>query len=258
MFLFRIVYNIWAVFLFGAVVLSAFVVALLTAPLGERGRLRYLLRYCQFGVKTWAKLVGVKLNIINSHYADPNKKYVFVANHTANGDLVIMIAAIKHIFTAIGKKEVENIPVMGYLFKRVCVLVDRKDPDDRRRSVEEVKKRAAHGLSVTLFPEGTFKDEATEPLLPFHSGAFRIAIDLQLPIIPMVLVNARSLLTNNKLPVHPCTITCIYAPPIEIAGLTHDDVPALKEQVYNQIRNMVIEHEPLFAHLKTDKVSENA
>ena len=250
MFILRILYNIWGVFLFCLVVFLAIIVALITAPLNERGRLRYLLRFCQFGINAWAKLCGVTINIINSHLVDPNKEYVFVANHIANGDVIIMTAAIKNIFTAIGKKEVENIPFMGYLFKRVCVLVDRKDPEDRKRSVEEVKKRAKHGLSVTLFPEGTFTDEPTVPLLPFHSGAFRIAIDLQLPIVPMVLINVRSLLTNNKLPIHPCTITCIYTEPIDITGLTHEDVPALKEKVFKRIESMVIEHEPLFQHLK--------
>ncbi|OWY21471.1 1-acyl-sn-glycerol-3-phosphate acyltransferase [Sphingobacteriales bacterium UPWRP_1] len=257
MFILRILHNIWAVILFGLLVISAILVAFLTAPLGERGRLRYLLRFCQRAINIWAKLVGVKLNIVNSHLVDPNREYVFVANHIANGDVVIMTAAIEHIFTAIGKKEVENMPFLGYLFKRVCVLVDRKDPEDRRRSVEEVKRRAKHGLSVTLFPEGTFKDEPTEPLLPFHSGAFRIAVDLQLPIVPMVLINVRALLTNNKLPMHPCTITCIYTPPIEVAGLTQDDVPALKEMVFNRIRNLVIEHEPMFAHFKKEGEATN-
>lgn len=250
MFFVRFLYNVWAVMLFGLLVLKAMLVAFVTSPLPEKIHLRYLLRFCQYGLKFWAKLTGVKINVENSHYVDPEKQYVFIANHTANGDVVIMTAAIRNIFVGLGKKEVENIPFLGYLFKRVCVLVDRKDPDDRRKSVEAVKKRASQGLSVTLFPEGTFEDEATVPLLPFHSGAFRIAIDLQLPIVPMVLVGVRDLLTNNKLPMHPCTITCIYTPPINITGLTHDDVPALKEQIFKRIEAMVIEHEPLFKHLK--------
>lgn len=245
----RILYNAWALFLFAVFLLIALPLSFISRIFGERRGLHYLLRYCQFWAKTWAKLVGVHLHILNKELLDPQRQYVFVANHTANADTLIMVAAINHIFTALGKKEVENMPLLGNLFKRVCVLVDRKDPNDRRRSVEEIKKRSELGLSVVLFPEGTFPKQPDTPLLPFHSGAFRIAIELQMPIVPMILIGARNLFTNNKLPIRPCTITCLYTPPIETAGLGESDISALKEQVYRRIEALVIQHEPLFKHL---------
>ena len=240
-------YTAWALFVFGIFLAFALPWARFTALWwGERRGLPYLLRYCQFWAKTWAWLIGLRFVVRNRELLDPKQQYVFVPNHTANGDTFVMIAALNHVFTALGKKEVGGMPLMGYLFRRVCVLVDRKDTADRRRSVEELKKRAGYGVSVLLFPEGTFPSQPDVLLLPFHSGAFRVAIELQLPIVPIVLTNARQMFSNNKLPLRPCTITCIYTPPIDTAGMGEADIPLLKEQVYQRIAAMVLEHEPLF------------
>ena len=245
MIFFRYLYSIWGAVLFALAVLIAVPITFIGLHTGDKG-LRFQYAYYRYAMKLWGILMFVKYNIIGKEHLDANENYVFASNHTSYGDIPIVAGALSHKFVALAKKETEDIPVMGYLFKAICVLVDRKDKDSRKNSVIELKKRAKKGLSLLVFPEGTFCDPEKEVMLPFHTGAFRLAIDLKQAVVPIALVGTRSLFTNDKLPLRPCTITMIYGKPISVENLTLDDAHSLRDKVYEQIENTLLEKDPIF------------
>lgn len=248
MIFFRYLYSIWGAILFALAVIIAIPITFIGLHTGDMG-LRFRHAYYRYAMQLWGILMFVKYNIVGEENLKSDKNYVFVSNHTSYGDVPIVAAALPHKFVALAKKEAGDILVMGYLFRAICVLVDRKDKESRRNSVIELKKRAEKGISLLVFPEGTFGNPEKEVMLPFHTGAFRLAIELQQSIVPIALVGTRSLFTNDKFPLKPCTITMIYGKPISVENLTLDDAHSLRDKVYTQIENTLLEKDPVFYKL---------
>ncbi len=246
----RYLYSMWAAFLFAAVVLFICVpVAFITSLWSYKG-LKYLMKATQISSKIWAFGTGVKYDVVGKEKLDRSQNYIFTPNHTSYGDVVILAAALNHAFNVLGKIEVKNMPLMGYLFRRTTVFVDRSNEESRRKSVMNLKERAENAISLLIFPEGTFSRPENEVMLPFYSGAFRIAIDLKMPIVPVAIVGARNLFTNDALPLRPCRITCVYADPIETKYLTKEDTNELKNRVYSTIENLLINLDPVYQKYK--------
>jgi 1-acyl-sn-glycerol-3-phosphate acyltransferase len=214
----------------------------------ERRWRRAFLAYCRFWANTWAKLVGVKIVVQNEEVCvKPNQQCVFVGNHASYGDIIALAAAVKHSFSGVAKMESKNYFLFGHVFKRSSVLVDRKDPESRKKSYIEIKKLAFdYGISVFIFPEGTFSNPDKEVLMPFNSGAFRIAAELNLPIQPIIITHVRDMMPNFKLPLRPCTIYFRYLPPTYTQGCTVEDADKLRAQVWQQIQDALLIHEPLY------------
>lgn len=259
MIILRYFYSLYAIVVFVLYLIVAVMLSWFTSPLGERRSIHILWKYCHNWAKQWAWLCGVRIRSIGAEKMQANQSYVIVANHSDYGDIIVLPAVLPNPTNAIGKKEVENIPIMNVLFKKLCVLVDRADKGSRRQSVDALKARVVHDVSLLLFPEGTFSNPDKEVLLPFYSGAFRIAIDLQLPVLPLAIVGARTMLTNGKLPVRPGEVTCFFADPIPTNHLkTLEDADCLKEQAYDQIYALLVANDPTYSKFKQVTHSSNA
>ncbi|MGI9593968.1 MAG: lysophospholipid acyltransferase family protein [Patiriisocius sp.] len=115
-----------------------------------------------------------------------NKSYMFVSNHTSMTDIMLMLYVIKNPFVFVGKKELGNIPLFGFFYKRTCILVDRKNPRSRREVFQSAQKRLGQGLSICIFPEGGVPQKESVLLDSFKDGAFRLAIEHQIDIAPLV------------------------------------------------------------------------
>ena len=109
---------------------------------------------------------------------------MFVANHTSMADIMLMLYVTKSPFVFVGKKELSKIPLFGFFYKRTCILVDRNDPKSRREVFQQAEEKLQRGLSVCIFPEGGVPDESVI-LDTFKDGAFRLAIEHNIPIAPM-------------------------------------------------------------------------
>jgi len=113
------------------------------------------------------------------------ESYMFVANHTSMTDIMLMFYATKNPFVFVGKKELGKIPIFGFLYKRTCILVDRKDFRSRREVYNSAQRKLKMGYSVCIFPEGGVPDDESIVLDAFKDGAFRLAIEHRIPIAPM-------------------------------------------------------------------------
>ncbi len=144
-------------------------------------------------------------------------------------------------FRPMAKKELLKIPVFGWIARGACVIVDRSSSESKKRSLEKLKETLEHGISILLFAEGT-QNRSKEPLQPFKDGAFRIAIDTQKPILPMVVVGAGKLMPPGTIEMRPGLIKIFVGPEISVADLSTDNTQSLKQKTYDVMKAM-IEHE---------------
>ena len=170
------------------------------------------------------------------HYDfDKNQSYVLVGNHNASIDIPLNTSSCpKNInMKFLGKAEVAKIPLVGPLIKNLSVLVDRKDATSRKNTFQLMAQELKKGYSIFLYPEGT-RNRTKETLKEFYSGAFRLAIEHQLPIVVCTLIGTKKMNSPHSLfSFLPGKVVSHWEIPISTEGMTKDDIPALKEKVRN-------------------------
>ena len=135
--------------------------------------------------KTLIFVMGFKVKTNYKQEIEYGKSYMFCANHTSMIDIMLMLSVVKTPLVFVGKAELGKIPVFGYIYKRTCILVDRSNSSSRRAVFDEAERRLKSGLSVCIFPEGKVPDDESIVLDEFKNGAFVLAIDHNIPIVPM-------------------------------------------------------------------------
>jgi len=191
--------------------------------------------------RLWAKFIligmGFRYKIEGVENLEDNKSYILVANHTSMTDIMLMLIAVKnHPFVFVGKQELAKIPIFGFIYKRVCILVDRNNSKSRFQVFESAQKRIQQGLSICIFPEGGVPDDESILLDDFKDGAFRIAIDHQLPIVPMVFFDNKARFSFTFFSGSPGKMRAKLFPIIPTQGKTMQDKNALK----NEVRNLIL------------------
>lgn len=191
--------------------------------------------------RLWAKMIligmGFHYKISGDTVFEEGKSYMLVANHTSMTDIMLMLVLVKnHPFVFVGKKELAQIPIFGFIYKRVCILVDRGSSKSRYQVFERAQKRIQQGLSICIFPEGGVPDEHIV-LDEFKDGAFRIAIEHQLPIIPMVFFDNKKRFSYTFFSGSPGKMRAKVFPIIETKGKTQEDKNVLK----NQVREIILQ-----------------
>lgn len=200
---------------------------LFSPPLGKRLALTFL--------RGWAWLFSLLsfFWIRTRNKAQINRKtpHIYVGNHGSYLDAVAVCISIPQPFSALGKMEMAKMPVFGWIYQRIVVMIDRSSRESREHSVITLKQEITLGQSILIFPEGTMNKSAAL-LGDFYDGAFRIAIETQTSIQPFVMLNNRNLLPRtDPLTAHPGTVTTVFLPPVAVNGLQIDDLPALKLKV---------------------------
>lgn len=178
---------------------------------------------------------GIRLKIRNSEYLDRNQTYVFISNHRSQLDIPAFAIATPNTFRFLAKVELTKLPLLGYIISKLYITVDRKDKVARARSMDNMITSLKENISVTIFPEGT-RNKSSDPLLSFHDGAFRLAIQAQVPLAILVHENADKLLSPLRpIELSPGKITCDWCKPIPTSGMTQDDLPLLKEMAIKEM-----------------------
>jgi len=200
-----------------------------------------------FFLRCWSYLFSyLSLFFYRVHGAekiDKNKPYIYVPNHGSYLDATAVVIAAPTAFKPLGKIEMSKIPLFGFIYKRVVVMVDRSTKESRSESVEKLKLVLQKGISILIFPEGTM-NRTPHVLKDFYDGAFRIAIETKTPIAPFVVLNARKLMPrNNPLSVHPGVMDIVFADPIDVSEYTPEDLESLKLRVYKLMEEMILTHQ---------------
>ena len=195
----------------------------------------------QFWANTLFWSIGMFPKKIFKSKIDRTRNYIITPNHFSFLDVPLVGSGPLPV-SFMGKAELAKVPLFGYIYKRFNVLVDRKDPQSRRKAMEQSKRFLDEGRSMVIFPEGTQSQIAPE-MGKFKKGAFILAIEKQLPVIPVtILENWKILPGDNKFLMSWGVPTAIYHEPIETKGLNSEDVDALSERVKNIIDTELKKH----------------
>lgn len=195
----------------------------------------------------WARCIAavafMSPTIHNRDVFDSGQSYVIVANHQSAMDIILVYGWLGVDFRWVMKQEVRKIPVMGYACYRIGhVFINRRSTSSALKSLEAAKQKICNGTSVFFFPEGTRSNSSD--LLPFKRGAFKMALDLQLPILPVTLIDMNRSLPNRTINLQPANVGMQFHAPIPAAGLSEDDLPELIEQTMQSIRAPLKENTP--------------
>lgn len=229
-------YTIWVLLVF-TVFMIIFLPGLIIPFL--LGRRFSWIGYRFLWIWSWifSKLTFIRYEFKGHEYLKKGKSYIYVSNHTSFLDLPGLRLVIPGEFRPIAKKELLKIPVFGLIVRSATVVVDRGNAQSRKKSIEKMREILSAGISALIFAEGT-QNRSKEILQPFKDGAFRIAIETQIPIVPMFIQGAGKLMPPGAASIKPGKINIIVGDEIDVTGLTLDDMPHLKQKVFNEMLNL--------------------
>ncbi|WP_091895781.1 1-acyl-sn-glycerol-3-phosphate acyltransferase [Polaribacter sp. KT25b] len=180
--------------------------------------------------------MGFRLKVQNDQITESDKSYMFCPNHASLMDAFVLIALSKNPIVFVGKHELGKIPVFGYFYKKVVIVVDRNNPESRKRVYKMAKKRLHDGTSMAIFPEGLVPTEDVV-LAPFKNGAFSLAIEFETPIVPQVYYDCKRLFSWDFFKGSPGVFRIHQHRFIETKGLKMEDMENLKQKVFKIIED---------------------
>lgn len=181
--------------------------------------------------KAWARVLGwltpIRVSVEGAERIDPRQTYVVVSNHVSQYDIIVIYGWLVIDLRWVMKQELRKLPGIGPACEKVGhIIVDRSNPESARRSLNEALARISDGIGILFFPEGTRSVDGR--LRPFKKGAFRIALDEQLPVLPITLLGTREILPAKTLKLFPGRARIVVHPPIEPAA--DEDLRALMQR----------------------------
>ena len=223
----------WSWFVAGALLLFFTPPALIFGILFKRQDWIYW--WANWGARSWLRLSGVKVNVTGREHLDPNQTYVFVANHQSYLDAAPLFAFTGRRMGMVAKKELLDAPMLGFGMGYVNVIaIDRSNRERAVETLKIVNERLRAGISFGVCPEGTRANPGE--MLPFKKGAFHLAVQTGVPIVPIALKNADVLMGRGLAEAWPGTIDMVMMPPVKTSWVKDDrDLDALVEQVQRMI-----------------------
>ena len=234
---FWILYRIWFYVLVALPIIILF--PLLIISISKEQWYPFFLRLARL----WSKFIligmgfGWKIKKLQS--LEKGKSYMFIANHTSMIDIMMMLVSIKNNpFVFVGKKELAKIPLFGFFYKRTCILVDRSDAKSRQGVFLRAQKRLESGMSICIFPEGKVPEDHIV-LDEFKDGAFRLAINHQIPIVPITFLDNKKRFSYNFFSGGPGVLRVKIHEFIDTNGLTTENTKALNDRSRKVILNTI-------------------
>ena len=171
-------------------------------------------KYAYIFIRLWCQILfygmGFNYKLIQetSKEIDKNRNYIFISNHTSNIDIMLMcVLHPHHPICFIGKAELAKIPIFNIIYKRICILVDRKDPKSRAEVYVKAAEKMRHGQNIVIFPEGGVPDDTSVLLDTFKDGAFILSTKHNFPIAVYTFAGLKDMFPFDKGEGYPGTVT---------------------------------------------------
>jgi 1-acyl-sn-glycerol-3-phosphate acyltransferase len=186
-----------------------------------------------------SSISGIFYSVTFEEPLDWKKTYVICGNHTSNLDVSAINTILKNNICFMGKEELLNNYVLGYFFKTIDVTVNRESKMSSFRAFKTAAERIKNGVSVVIFPEATIPKDYPPELHSFKNGPFRLAIEMKVPILPISSLDTWKVLwdTGKEYGSRPGICNIFVHKPIETAHLTLEDADALRDEVFEIIKN---------------------
>jgi len=191
----------------------------------------------------WARPIlygmGCFPKIEREQQMEKGKSYMLISNHTSMLDIMLMLVVSKNPFVFVGKKELVKIPVFGFFYKRVCIMVDRDSIRSRTGVYLRAQRRLDQGLSICIFPEGGVPEEHIV-LDAFKDGAFKMAIAHKIPVVPITFYDNKKRFSFTFFSGGPGRVRAKVHPFFETGILAEEDKSTLREEVREVILNELV------------------
>jgi 1-acyl-sn-glycerol-3-phosphate acyltransferase len=210
----------WSLFVAGALLGVLGPPILLFSWLVNKHELVY--PWALFGARNWLRLSGVQVEVRGLELLDPKQTYVFVSNHRSYLDTAAMFVFTGRRIGLLAKKELLKVPVLGVGMGFVNVMaIDRTNRESAIRTTEAAARRIQSGVSFAVFVEGTRAKPGE--LLPFKKGAFYMARQAGVPVVPVAIKNSDALMGKGTGEARSGTIEMVFLPPVDTVGMTTDE-----------------------------------
>jgi 1-acyl-sn-glycerol-3-phosphate acyltransferase len=194
----------------------------------------------QLWMGTFMILSGIRFSVRGKHHFDRLENAIVVCNHNSMLDIPVSFPFLPRANKTIAKKSLSKVPIFGWIYSIGTVLVDRNDSKSRQASFDQMKYVLNHGLDMLIYPEGT-RNKTSAPLKSFYDGAFKLSIETQKPIVPVVLLNSKKMLPAKPIMYFkPGKIIMNILPAVYPQGHSID---SLKKTVYDIMANFYLENE---------------
>ena len=236
-YIFWVLYRVWFYILVGLPIIILFPILLVSIAKEAWYPLFFRI------ARVWAKIIlvgmGFAYKIDREETPDRSKSYMFVANHTSMVDIMLMLVSVKNPFVFVGKAELSKIPLFGFFYKRTCILVDRSSAKSRQAVFLRAQRRLKTGVSICIFPEGGVPEEHID-LDAFKDGAFRLAINHQIPVVPITFADNKKRFSYTFFSGGPGRMRVKMHKFISTEGLTIKETRELndasREIIFNQLQ----------------------
>jgi 1-acyl-sn-glycerol-3-phosphate acyltransferase len=174
----------------------------------------FLYRMGMWGAWTGVKLAGVKVETVGLEKIDPTRTYLFMSNHTSNLDPPILLPLIPRRTSVMAKKELFRYPILGETMRMGSLVpVDRGNRDAGIAAVREAAEVIRRGVNMTIYVEG--KRSFDGKLLPLKKGPFYLAMESDVPVVPVTIVGTHDLMPKARFQISPGTVKVVFHDPIE-------------------------------------------
>lgn len=192
--------------------------------------------------RTWARIIAFAafmcVTVKGVKYIEPGQSYIVAANHQSQLDILVVYGWLDLDFRWVMKKELRKIPVLGICCEKLGhIFIDRLDVSAAVAAINKAKEKISGGTSIFFFPEGTRSRDGN--LLPFKKGAFKLALDLQLPILPVSIVGTHDILPAGTVCLRPGRSKLIIHPPIETTGWGTERLSELMKRTREDISRVL-------------------
>ena len=232
----QFLYCIYALLVFAILTIVSVITMLFLIPFSKSKLSKRVYKICRYWAKAFLILIGVRHIEIFEDQHDFKKPHIFVANHNSYMDIPPIVQLKHQPIKPLGKFESSKIPIFGWIYRAAVIMVDRSSPDKRAKSLRNLKAALHKKVSIFIFPEGTFSMTEERPLKNFYNGAFKLAIEMQVPIQPILLVDAVDRMHYSSVfTLTPGKNRVVYLPTVKVDKYTMDDIEILKDKVYQMM-----------------------
>ena len=231
------IWALWGLCLFIVTMIIAMLFYSVCYLMKEPQRARWHRQVSRVWMRFYLFCIGCPLTVKGAEYFVKGKNYIVVCNHNSLMDVPVSTPFMPDANKTIAKKEFAAVPFFGWIYSIGAILVDRKSDQSRKQSYVKMKRVLAIGLDMVIYPEGT-RNNTSEPLRPFHDGAFRLSAETGVPIIPALIFNTKKIMPSNKpFFLLPHVIEMHFLPPQLPDGLP---VPVLKQRVFEIMKDYYV------------------
>jgi 1-acyl-sn-glycerol-3-phosphate acyltransferase len=234
--LLQLIFCIYALLVFAMLTILSAIALILLIPFGKAKLSKRVYKVCRYWAQTWYIFIGVWHKEIYEANHDFKKPHIFVANHNSYMDIPPIVQLNHQPIRPLGKFESSKIPIFGWVYRAAVILVDRSSPEKRARSLRNLKAALHKRTSIFIFPEGTFSMTHQQPLKSFYNGAFKLAIEMQIPIQPILMIDAVDRMHfESVFSLTPGANRVVYLKTVEVSTYTLEDIEKLKTEVYQMM-----------------------